>query len=558
MTAKSNKNDQPLVFLPLGGSGEIGMNLNLYGFGGKWLMVDCGISFADDYLPGVEVVMADTRFIEDNRDDLVGLVITHAHEDHVGAVHHLWPRLRCPVYATPFTAAILRLKLAEVGLLGEVPVHEIPLSGTVDLDPFEVGMVSITHSIPEPNCLTIKTPAGMVFHTGDWKLDPDPLVGEPTNGALLKSIGDEGVLAMICDSTNVFNRNASGSERAVRESLIKLVEGKTGRVVITSFASNVARMETVGQVAKAHGRHLCLIGRSLFRFVEVAAESGYLKNFPPVLSEEDAAHLPIDKVLYLCTGCQGEPRAGLMRIASGQHRNVSLNEGDTVIFSSKIIPGNELALGRLINYLAALKVDVITERDEFVHVSGHPGQEELRQMYEWIRPAIAVPVHGEIRHLLKHQELARSMGVKDIVIPTNGAVIKLAPGKPEIIDQVPFGRLVLDGTHLLPQEGDTVANRRKVMNNGFLGVFLALYEDGELAAAPAFTIQGIPGQSDGDKLEAYLSEAVTDELEVLPPKRLRDDNLLAEAIRVVARRAARNYSGKHPGPVTEVKIARIL
>jgi ribonuclease J len=553
MTAK--KSD--LVFLPLGGSGEIGMNLNLYGYGGKWLMVDCGISFADAYLPGVEVIMADPGFIEDYRDDLVGLVLTHAHEDHVGAVHYLWPRLRCPVYATPFTAAILRMKLAEAGLERKVPVHEIPLSSMIDLDPFKVGLISITHSIPEPNCLTIRTPAGLIFHTGDWKLDPRPMMGEATRGELLKAIGDEGVLAMICDSTNVFNRKASGSESDVRDSLIELVKDRKGRVAITTFASNVARVDTVGQVARVHGRHLCLIGRSLIRNVQVARDIGYLKDFPPALSEEDAAHLPADKVLYLCTGCQGETRAALMRVASGQHKHVVLGAGDTVIFSSKIIPGNELALGRLINLLSALKADVITEREEFVHVSGHPGQEELKQMYEWIRPQIAVPVHGETRHLLRHQEFALEMGVRQVIVPKNGTIVRLAPGKPQIIGEVPVGRLVLDGSHLLPQEGDTVAMRRKIMNNGFLGVFLALRQNGELAAEPAFTIQGIPGQSDGTKLERFLADEVLDELDILPAKKLKDDDIVAEAVRVVARRAARNFSGKHPGPIVEVKIVRV-
>lgn len=559
----SKKSEIPLLFLPLGGSGEIGMNLNLFGYNGKWLMVDCGISFADAYLPGVDVIMPDPGYIEALRDDLVGLVVTHAHEDHVGAVHYLWPRLRCPVYATPFTAAILRAKLSETGLLGEVPIHEIPLLSEIDLDPFQVRLTSITHSIPEPNSLTIRTPAGLIFHTGDWKLDPDPLIGAPTDEAALRAIGDEGVLAMICDSTNVFNRKTSGSEREVRDSLIEVLRGKKGRVAVTTFASNVARVDTVGQAAKAHGRHLCLIGRSLVRNVDAARSIGYLKDFPPVLSEEDAAHLPHDKVLYLCTGCQGEARAALMRVASGQHRNMVLGKGDTVVFSSKIIPGNDLALARLINLLAGLEVEVITERDEFVHVSGHPGQEDLAQMYEWIRPRIAVPVHGEIRHLLKHQEFARSMGVKDVLVPNNGSVIQLYPGKPAIIDQVHSGRLALDGNHLLPVDGETITARRRISLNGFLGVFLVLDEDGELAADPAFTIKGVPGGDDAeelrdqDRLEWFISEAVEAELESLSKKQLRDDHAVAEAVRVVSRRAARNFSGKHPGPVTEVRIVRI-
>ncbi len=557
MSKKAGKPAE-LIFLPLGGSGEIGMNLNLFGYDGKWLMVDCGISFADNYLPGVDIIMPDPSFIEEHKKDIIGLVVTHAHEDHVGAVHHLWPRLECPVYATPFTAAILRSKLSEVGLLGTVPLHEIPLSSRFQLGDFDISLVSITHSIPEPNSLIIRTPAGTVFHTGDWKLDPAPMLGEVTDEAALKSIGDEGVLAIICDSTNVFNARASGSESAVRDSLIKLLEGKTGRVAVATFASNVARVDTIGQVAKAHDRHLCLIGRSLVRNVDVAKKIGYLADFPPVLSEEEAAHLPPDKVLYLCTGCQGEARAGMMRIASEQHRHVVLGKGDTVILSSKIIPGNELALGRMINMLACLEVDVITEREEFVHVSGHPGREELAQMYDWIKPQIAIPVHGEIRHLLRHGEFATSLGVKDVVVPRNGTVIRLAPGKPRIVDEVPTGRLALDGNCLIPHEGEAITSRRRISLNGFLGVFLVLEEDGSLAADPAFTVQGIPYPFDLEDIESRLDDAISDELERLPLKKLKDDGAVAEAVRVVARRLAKNISGKHPGPVTDVKIVRLI
>lgn len=545
-----------LLFLPLGGTGEIGMNLNLYAYGDAWIMADLGISFADPYLPGVDVIMPEPQFIVERRKKLLALFVTHAHEDHAGAVAHLWPRLRCPVYATPFTAAILRGKLGEAGLLDEVPLHEVPLGARVDVGPFRVDYVSLTHSIPEPNALLIETPAGRVFHTGDWKLDPDPLVGLATDEARMKAIGDQGVLAMVCDSTNVFNAKASGSELTVRESLKEVVKGRDGRIVVTTFASNIARLGSIGQAAASVDRHLCLVGRALVRNFEAARALGYLADMPPIISEEDAGYLPPDKVLYIVTGCQGEPRAALWRIISGQHRNVALEEGDLVIFSSKIIPGNEIAIGRMINEMAMNGIEVITEKDAFVHVSGHPGQEELRQMYQWIRPQIAIPVHGEPRHLLKHAELAREFGVPEVITAGNGAMVRLGPGAATIVDWVETGRLALDGSHLVPADDEGIAERRRLMFNGYLGIAVAVDGQGSLVAEPSLEMQGLP-VGDANAFAAEVRQAVTAACERFGPTSGRDTNRLAEAVRVAARRVARAVTGKTPGPVTRVHVLRV-
>ncbi|HLB80253.1 MAG TPA: ribonuclease J, partial [Dongiaceae bacterium] len=391
-----------LLFLPLGGTGEIGMNLNLYGHAGKWLMIDLGITFGDDTTPGIEVIMPDPGFIAERRADLAGLVLTHAHEDHIGAVPYLWPRLRCPIFATPFTAALLRRKLRDAGLQDQAPITEVPMSGRFAVGPFELELITLTHSIPEPNAVVVRTPLGTVLHTGDWKLDPEPLVGPLADEVALRRLGEEGVLAMVCDSTNALVAGESGSEAAVRESLGRLVGRLTQRVAIACFASNVARLETGAWVAAAHDRHAGLVGRSLWRIDAAARETGYFADLPPFVREHDVAYLPREKVLMLCTGSQGEPRSALARIARGDHPGVTLEPGDAAIFSSRIIPGNERAIGRLQNDLARMGVEVVTERDHFVHVSGHPAQGELAAMYQWVRPRVAVPVHGEARHLRAH------------------------------------------------------------------------------------------------------------------------------------------------------------
>jgi len=553
MNAKHNQDE--LHFLPLGGSGEIGMNLNLFSYGGKWLMVDCGISFADPYLPGIDLIMPDVSFIEERREDLLALVITHAHEDHVGAVVHLWERLRCAVYATPFTMNILRLKLAEAGLEDQVELIEVPLEGRVNLSPFEVEYVSLTHSIPEPNAVLIKSPAGSIFHTGDWKLDPEPLIGEKTNEERMKQIGDQGVLAMICDSTNVFNVEPSGSEKTVRDNMVQLLSSKSGRIFCSTFASNVARVETLAKVAEANGRHVCLVGRSLKRNVAVAREAGYLTDFPRIVEEEDAGFLPKDKILYICTGCQGEARAAMMRIAQDANRNVSLSKGDTVVFSSKIIPGNELTIGRLHNMLSELDVEVITEKDAFVHVSGHPGQKELQEMYQWIRPEIAVPVHGEIRHMKRQAEFARDLGIRQVVVPKNGSLIRLTSQKAEIIDEVYSGRLALDGRFLISCEDETIVSRRRMLYNGALVISVVVDAAGGLMADPKITNLGNPDTEEG--FEPVIMDAVIRGLSTLKGRDFKNDQAIAEKIRVFARKAAKNYTCKEMGPLTTVNVTRI-
>ncbi|MAU42047.1 MAG: hypothetical protein CMF31_10540 [Kordiimonas sp.] len=547
---------EELYFLPLGGAGEIGMNLNLYAYGGKWLMVDCGISFADIYLPGIDLIMPDPEYIGERKDDLLGLVLTHAHEDHLGAVAHLWPELRCPIYATPFTMTLLESKLEEAGLAGQVPLHTVPLGGSITLGEFDITYVSLTHSILEGNGLKISTPLGNIFHTGDWKLDPHPLVGEASDIGALKSLGHEGVLAIVCDSTNVFNEKSSGSEQDVRESLKALLDGHNGRLFVTTFASNIARVETLAKVGDALDRHVCLVGRSLKRNVEAAKKCGYLQDFPQVVSEEDAEHIPKDKILYICTGCQGEARAAMMRIATNQHRYISLSREDTVVFSSKIIPGNELLLARLHNMLTEHGVHVLTEKDHFVHVSGHPGQEELRQMYKWLRPVISVPVHGELRHMTLQAELAKKWGVEHQIVPVNGSLIRLAPGIPEIVDQVYSARLALDGNFVLPEDDDAIVMRRRIMYNGAAVVTVALDQGHKISGQVAVTLLGI-ADSEEQELTQMIIAAIKKETDHITVKAGKGDRNIAEAMRVAVRRICRQFSGKSPGPQVTVNIIRV-
>ncbi len=551
-----SKDFKQLIFLPLGGSGEIGMNLNLYSYDNQWIMVDCGISFADDYLPGIDLIMPNVDFIDNIKDDLHCLVLTHAHEDHIGAVVHLWPRFKCPIYVTPFTGVILRSKLREAGLYDEVTVREIELGGSFKIGDFDIEFVTLTHSIPEPNALNIKTPLGTIFHTGDWKIDPDPLVGDSTDEKRLKQIGKEGVLALVCDSTNVFNKKSSGSELEVRNSLIQLLQDKTGAIFCTTFSSNVARVETLAHVAEETDRHLCLIGRSMKRNVAAARECGYLKDFPPIFDEEDASHLPRDKVLYVCTGCQGEARAALMRIVHDNNKHVHIAKGDTVVFSSKIIPGNELGIARVHDLLIEKSVEVITEKDAFVHVSGHPGQEELKQMYEWIKPSIVVPTHGERKHLLKQAEFAHDMGIKQTIVPRNGTVVKLAPENIGIINEVQVGRLALDG-HILVEDDDiSIIERRRLLFNGALVVNVVMDASGLLLKPLDITSIGLPEASFGE-LKKYVDDKLHDALELAARENITDDDVLSELIRATARRASKYYTGKETGPVTIVHLSRI-
>jgi ribonuclease J len=544
-----------LLFLPLGGAGEIGMNLNLYGYDGKWLMVDLGVTFGDDSVPGIDVVMPDPTFIAERRDDLIGLVLTHAHEDHIGAVQYLWRRLRCPIYATAFTASVLRRKLAEAGLEREARITEIPLSGSFTLGPFQIELITLTHSIPEPNALVIRTPAGVVLHTGDWKFDADPLVGPVADEAALRRVGAEGVLALIGDSTNVFRPGEAGSEAAVRDSLIELVGQFDQRVAIACFASNVARLESVAAAAAAHGRQAALVGRSLRRMDEAARENGYLHDTPPFLSEADAADLPDDEVLLLCTGSQGEPRAALARIAHGQHPNIMLEQGDAVIFSSRIIPGNEKSIGRLQDQLVRLGVEVLTEQTHFVHVSGHPARDELARMYAHVRPRVAVPVHGELRHLVEHAKLALDCQVPASLVVENGSVVRLGPGEPAVIDRVPSGRLGLDGNRLVPLGSTIVRERQRMVNDGAAIATLVLDRDGRLVAEPVVTVHGLLDPDSDDPIAAILRDALRDALGKMPPGSRRDDGAVREVARSALRRTIKSELGRRP--VTDIHVVRV-
>lgn len=541
-----------LLFLPLGGSGEIGMNVNLYGCQGKWVMVDLGMTFADQSTPGVELVLPDLTFIEERRKDLLGVVLTHGHEDHIGAVPYMAAELGVPLYATPFTAGLLRHKLAEEGLLGEVKVKTIPMQGSFDLGPFKFRYLHLCHSIPEGNAVLIDTPYGRVFHTGDWKLDEDPIIGEPSSPELLSSIGDEGVLALVGDSTNVFNTEASGSEGGVRDSLMRLCQNRRGRIVVSTFASNVARLDTLGRVANATGRNVVLVGRSLDRMVKNAKENGYLKDFPQPISLDMAAEVRPDTVMVIATGCQGEHQAALSRIARREHSHIKLAEGDLVIFSSKNIPGNELAISLVMNQLAAQNVTMITEKDAHVHVSGHPGQPELKAMYGWIRPKIAVPVHGELRHMKAHARLAEQYGAEYSVVPTNGSVIRLAPGEPKIVGYEKVGRWVLDGDVMVPSDGMTMIQRRRLSYNGYLSATVVLGRGGRLAADPHIVVQGVPVENELDEFIEDCQEAVR---ATIAQVGTGNESRLSEQIRIAIRRLARDYTAKRP--VAEVHILRV-
>ncbi|RME61692.1 MAG: ribonuclease J [Alphaproteobacteria bacterium] len=543
-----------LVFAPLGGAGEIGMNLNLYGYNDKWIMVDLGMSFADADLPGTELIFPETAFIEDLRQDLLGIVLTHGHEDHIGAVPYLWPELGASLYATPFTAGLLRGKLKEAGLLEQASLVEVPLGGAFELGPFQIRYVALAHSIPEGNALLIGTPLGRIFHTGDWKLDDEPVVGRPTLPQELTRIGDQGVLALVGDSTNVFNEQASGSEGAVKRSLMEVLAGRRGRVVVTTFASNVARLDSLGKVAAVHGRHVTVLGRSLERIIAVAKANGYLADFPPLLDARAAAALPREEVFLICTGCQGEPRAALSRIAHEEHRDIALSAGDTVVFSSKMIPGNEMAIGRLVNQLIARGIEVVTEKDAFVHVSGHPGQAELAAMYDWLRPRILIPVHGELRHMTAHAAFGRRHGIPHGLVPRNGDVVRLAPDGPAVIAEVEKGRLVLDGDDILPADSDTIVERRRIAYHGFVAATLLLDAAHRQRQPAVLVMKGVPGQHDA-ALEALCQDAIAEGLAHARSKYGASRDKIAEAVRIALRRAIRNYCGKKP--VTEVRLVNL-
>ncbi len=545
-------NTDEFVFLPLGGSGEIGMNLNLFGFGPeddrKWVIVDIGVTFGGADTPGIEIIMPDTQFIEQHQHNLLGIVLTHAHEDHMGALARLWPRLRCPVYATPFTMYLVKDRLAEAGLLDEVDLREVPLQGSFDLGPFSFDLITLTHSIPEPNALAIKTELGTVLHTGDWKIDPNPQIGDAVDEAALKALGQEGVLAMICDSTNVFTPGEAGSEEGVREELTQLIAEYDGRgIAVASFASNVARLESVMMAAKANDRSVCLVGRSMHRMTAAAKAVGLLQNVGHILDETEAASMPAAHVLYLCTGSQGEPRAALSKIANGEHRSVRFHEGDVVIFSSKIIPGNEIGIFALQNALADDGVEIVTEKMRPIHVSGHPCRDELAHMYEWVKPGIAIPVHGERRHLLEHAKFAKSLGVPKAMAARNGEMLRLAPKGPAVIDIVASGRLHQDGRDIVSAHDEGLRLRRKMAYAGHVAVSLVVNSKGRLVSGPEPRISGFPEGENGDVLEDLLdavAEEAEEAFEALSPKVRRDEDIIEDKLRSRVRKVVKARTGK--------------
>jgi ribonuclease J len=540
---------EELLFVALGGSGEIGMNVNLYGCRGQWIMVDLGLNFAGPDYPGIELILPDLEFIEDQQERLAGIVLTHGHEDHIGALPYLADELKAPLYATPFTAGLIAGKLEEEGLTGQVKLNTIDRGGSIELGPFKVSFVALSHSIPEGNGVLIETPFGNVFHTGDWKIDETPVIGTAPDTDILTEIGDRGVLALVCDSTNVFQDQPSGSEESVHEGLLTQVMMGNGRVLVTTFASNAARLQTIGRVAVETGRRVCIAGRSLERILRVAQATGYLKDFPPPLSFDEAMRLPREELLIIATGGQGEPRAALGRIASGTHE-LKLGEGDTVIFSSRIIPGNEVAIGRIMNQLSELGVKIVTEKQAHVHVSGHPGRPELIQMYKWVRPRIVVPVHGEPRHLAEQARLALEHRVPDAIVQKNGDVIRLAPDGPKKVDEVRVGQLVLDGDVILPADGSTVNERRKIGYGGLITVALPVGDDGRLAGTPLVRPFGVPVEEDRDDFIADATDAATRAFSADA-----GEEQLRESVRLAVRRCATLWTGKKP--VVEVMLLQI-
>ncbi|MBV6488331.1 MAG: ribonuclease J [Pseudorhodoplanes sp.] len=541
-----------LYFAPLGGVGEIGMNLALYGLGDErrrtWLAVDLGVSFAsEEHLPGVDLILPDISFLIKERKNLAGLVLTHAHEDHFGALIDLWPKLKCPVYATPFTATLLEAKCESEPNAPEIPVKVVAPGARFNVGSFDVELASVAHSIPESNALMIRTPAGNVLHTGDWKLDPTPIAGEPTDEAKLRAYGAEGVLALVGDSTNAVREGRSPSETDVARTLAEIIAGARARVAVTTFASNVARIRAVADAARAAGREVVVVGRAMERVVQVARETGHLDGIQPFRGPDTYGYLPPDKVVALCTGSQGEPRAALARIAQDNHPEVTLGRGDCVIFSSRTIPGNEKAVSQVINGLIDQNITVITDRTHLVHVSGHPRRDELAELIGWIRPQVLVPVHGEPLHLSEHAALARSLGVPRVIECRNGDLVRLAPDPAEIVDEVPHGRLYKDGSLIVESESRSFSERRRLSFSGFVTVALAINEKGALMADPEIELLGIPEKgARGEVIAEAVAEAVLATVETLPRPRRRDPDTVAEAVRRAVRAAITSHWGKKP------------
>ena len=550
---------EELLFCPLGGAGEIGANMNLYAYGNpgehKWIMVDIGVTFADDSLPGIDLIYPDPGFIVDKKEDLLGIVLTHAHEDHIGAIAHLWPKLKCKIYATPFTAVLIKEKFREKHIDINKYLKIVELNGVINLGPFNIEYVTMTHSILEPNGLKIKTPAGVVLHTGDWKIDENPMVGKNMDIDKLQKIGNEGVLAMVCDSTNIFSVGRSGSELTVRKSLLDIMSGLKKRIIMTSFASNVARMETIFYCAEKTGRQISLVGRSMHRIYKAAKQCGYLKNIIEPIDPREAKNISREKIVYLCTGSQGEPMGAMMRISSYIHPDVFIEKGDTVIFSSKIIPGNEKKLYKLHNQLVKDGIEVISEENEFVHVSGHPNRDEMKDMYSWIKPKCVIPVHGEHRHMMEHVSFAKDMQVPYPVLVENGDIVKISPGeKPAVYDKAPSGRLYLDGNISVEEDSKSIKDRKNLSANGYLEVTILITPKGNIHNNPILTFKGLPINEE-DEFIYGLEEEIEKTSKSFKLGNKQQEHNLIDALKTACRKFTKEKTGKKP--FTNINLVRV-
>ena len=550
---------EELIFCPLGGSGEIGMNMNLFAYGNesnqKWIVVDTGITFADDSVPGVDLIYPDPGYIIDKKNDLLGIVLTHAHEDHIGAISHIWPELKCNIYATPFTAVLIKEKFKEKKIDISKNLKIVQLNGKIKLGPFDIEFVTLTHSILEPNGLRIKTPIGTILHTGDWKVDPNPLIGDRINEEKLKEIGNGKVLAMICDSTNVFSPGRAGSEADVRESLLKIMSLKSKRIIVTSFASNVARMESVFYCADKIGREISLVGRSMNRIYKAAKQCGYLEKVKNPVDPRDAKKISREKIVYLCTGSQGEPMGAMKRIIKGIHPDVSIEKGDTVIFSSKIIPGNEKKLYSLHNDIVKQDVEIISEETDFVHVSGHPNREDLKDMYQWVKPNSIIPVHGEHRHMNEHIKFAKEMQIPHALRVENGDIIKIFSDKdPQIIDKAPSGRMYLDGSIGVGENSQSIKERKKLSQNGYLEITLILNNSGKLSK-PVISYKGIPEKNFDEEIVFQMEDEIFNTCRTFSIKNKKQEKNLIEILKQNCRKIIKDRTGKKP--FTNINIARL-
>ena len=550
---------EELLFCPLGGSGEIGMNMNLFAYGKpdnqKWIMVDIGVTFADDSIPGIDLIYPDPGFIIDKKDDLLGIILTHAHEDHIGAIAHIWPQIKCKIFSTPFTAVLIKEKFKEKRIDIGNNLKIVNLNGTVDLKPFKVEFITLTHSILEPNGLRIETPAGNILHTGDWKCDPNPLIGDKINSKRLKEIGDKGVLAMICDSTNVFSIGRAGSELDVRKSLLNLMSRLKKRIIVTSFASNVARMESIFYCAEKSGRQISLVGRSMHRIYKAAKECGYLKNIMKPIDSRDAKKISREKIVYLCTGSQGEPMGAMMRIASYVHPDVLIEKGDSVIFSSKIIPGNERKLYKLHNQLVRDGIEVISEESDFVHVSGHPNREDLNDMYDWVRPKAVIPVHGEHRHMKEHINFAKEKQIPYPIKVENGDIVKIYPGKkPEIYDKAPSGRLYVDGSVSVEEDSKSIKERKNISSNGYMEVTILVTPKGNIHKRPIISFKGLPVIKEEEFIYG-LEEEIEKTSKTFSLNNKKQEQNLIDALKISCRKYSKEKTGKKP--FTNINIVQI-